>query len=351
MTDSQVQIGPKKLGAVEESDEDNVDEYLGYLTFSTTGEAEVPIEWMEEQFDTYDIPNSYLPKRPSNWSAYRRAMRNLVDPEHEHFETYNEEYGYTHNCKFRLEKSDQHGSNTFLMYVDTYWPEELIGEEQWKETKVGRFEFYNPDDDTPGGLMHYSNVDEGGAFYDEWEKMANRSRELMKRYKEYYIDSDLQKILRRLRDRTNAIEIRRAVYFIGAHHEDRVHSLSSLWQAMNEFKDDGEAMRIETTPVVNLESQRELVASRAREAVEEMVENIVDSIFEDWDEEETSDEIAREMMNELGDTLGESVAEYNQLLQTKMSVKNILKEQMEEMKDEEEEVVETVLDQQELGDM
>ena len=349
-SNSQVQVGPQKLGAVGDSDEDNVDEYIGYLTFSTTGEAEVPIEWMEEKFEQYGIPSTYLPKQPSNWSAYRRTMRNLIDPEHEYFEVYNDEYAYTHKCKFRLEKSDQHGSNTFLMYVDTYWPEELLGEEEWREQKVGRFDFHNPDD-TPGAILTSSNIDAGDMFYEQWKDMGGRARELFKRYKTHYIDSDLQKILQTLRTETNAIEIRRAVYFIGAHREDIVESLSQLWEELNQFKETGDAMRIETTPVVNLESQRELVAERARETVEGMIENIVDSIFEDWDEEETGDEIAREIMNELGDSLGDEISEYNQLLQTKMSVKQILKEQMEDMKEEEQDVVESVLEQQELDEV
>jgi hypothetical protein len=236
------------------------------------------------------------------------------------------------------------------MYVDTFWPEELVGEDDWREEKVGRFNYHDPEG---GGeaLLHISDLERGEEFYEEWKAMCDRARNLFRRYQTHHIDTDLQKIHQMFRAHTNAIEIRRSVYFIPNHYQDVIEGLSGLWDEMNRFKDGGEEMRIETTPVVNLESQRELVASRAREAVESIVENIVEEMFDGWDEEETSDEVARELLNELGDELGGSVSEYNSILQTKMSVKNILKEQMEEMKHEEQEVIETALEQERLGSL
>lgn len=347
---SQVSIGPKPIGAIEQSEDDNPDEFLGFLTFSTTGEVEVERGWLLSAFEEYDIPKRYLPRNPTNWMAYRRAIRNLIEPENKRFKQHNEQYDYDHECKFRVEKSEQHGSNVFLVYVDVFWPEELIGEDDWREQKVGRFNYHDPDDGE-GGLFHVSEVEQGEEFYEEWKAMCDRARNLFRRYQTHHIDSDLQKIHQTFRSHTNAIEIRRSVYFIPNHYQDTIEGLSRLWDEMDRFKDGGEDMRIETTPVVNLESQRKLVASRAREAVEAIVENIVEEMFDGWDEEETSDEVARELLNELGDELGDSVSEYNRLLATKMSVKNILKEQMEEMKEDEQEVIETALEQEQLDSL
>jgi len=347
MSNSQLNIGPKPIGAIEESDDDNPDEFLGFLTFSTTGDVEVSRDWLLDAFEEYGVSKRYLPRDPTNWMAYRRAIRNLVGPENKRFEVHNEQYGYTHECKFRLEKSEQHGSNVFLMYVDTFWPEELVGEDDWREQKVGRFNYHDPEEGE-GALLHISDLERGEEFYDEWASMCDRARNLFRRYQTHHIDADLQKMLQLFRSHTNAVEIRRSVYFIPNHYQEDIEGLSGMWNDMDGFKEGGEDMRIETTPVVNLESQRELVASRAREAVESIVENIVEEMFDGWDEEETSDEVARELLNELGDELGGSVSEYNRLLQTKMSVKNILKDQMEEMKEDEQEVIETALEQEEL---
>lgn len=356
MTDSSVSIGPQEIGAVSQSEDDKPDEFLGHLVFSTTGEAEVPRQWLLEQWDNYNLPQSILPKEPSRWSAYRRAMRNLIDVENRDFEHYNNEYGYTHQCKFRLEKDQAKGSNNFLLYVDTFWPEELIGEEggNWQETKVMRFDFHSPEDG-PGGLMTYEELGKEDAFYEEAYDMGGYARKLFKRYQSYHVEADLQKILQQMRNlRANAVAIRRSVYFFGAHHHNMVEGVAAVWEEMNQFKETGEDMRVDYTPVVNLESQRELIENRVRDELEGTVDDIVVQTLQEWedDAEETADEMARQLKNDLGNVgADETASEYNQILGIKLSIKDILKDKMNEFSDKQQDVVERVLEQKELGDM
>lgn len=351
MANSNVEIGAKPLGAVQKNEEDNVDEFLGFLVFSTTGEAEVPREWLLDQWEERELPERILSKKPSRWSAYRRAMRNLIGAENREFEMYNDVHGHTHECKYRLEKSEELGSNTFLLYVDTFWPEELIGEQggSWREKKIGRFDFHSPDDG-PGGLLPTAEVDKDDKFYECWEGMSKHGRTLFKRYQDTHIDSDLQKILRGMRaEISNAVPIRRSVYFFGNRHQDLIENVSEVWNLMNQYKEGGENMRVEYTPVVNLESQRELIASRAREMVEGMVDEIIDETLEEWEEqdEQTADKAAREIVNALSESEGVA-SEYNQLLSARLSIKDILKERQEELAEEQEDIIQRVLDQTNL---
>jgi hypothetical protein len=125
--ESQVKIGPKPIGTVQDDEEDDVDEVIGFLTFSTTGEALVPREWLLDQWENYNLPNYLLPSSISNWQAYRRMKNELLeDTEYSHYQVYNDEYDRHFNCKFELEKSDEMGSNTYIVYSKVFFPEEII---------------------------------------------------------------------------------------------------------------------------------------------------------------------------------------------------------------------------------
>jgi hypothetical protein len=234
-----------------------------------------------------------------------------------------------------------------------FYPEEISNEEggDWEDHRIGTFDYIS--NDGHGGVLTTGEIDKDNPHYEAWASVSTLARKLHQgKMQTHHNFSDLQKILNGFRSITNAVEIRRAVYFVGAHHDQLAEGLSAVWKKMNQFKEGGEKMRIETTPVVNLESQRELISEKAREMVRETIETLVDSVFDSWDEDETSDEIARELMNKLGEEeVMDGVNEYNQLLQMKMSVKNILKDQMEEMKEDEQDVIETVLEQKELDEV
>lgn len=353
MTNSQVQIGPKPIGSVQESDGDNVDEYLGYLTFSTTGEALVPREWLLEQWENERLPQNLFPKKPSDWSAYRRTMQVLLEEsDYSTYEIWDDEYGQNFQCRLSLDKSNDRGSNVFICYADVFFPEETIGEEggDWRDIRLGHFDFHS--EDGSGGIITTTEIDTDSKHYENWENICNSAREVFNKMKVHHNFADFQKILKEFRSRSNAVEIRRAVYFVGAHHQETVESLSRVWENMNQFKTGGEEMRIETTPVVNLESQRELIAEKASEQIREAVDDIINEVFDSWDEDESAEKISRRLMNELGDSeLDDATSEYNKLIGLKLSVKDILSEQLEDMNEEQEEVVEKILNQKSLSDV
>ena len=353
MTNNNVQVGAKELGGIQESDEDKVDEYLGYLTFSTTGEALVPREWLLNKWEEYGLPVDLKPKQPSNWSAYRRTMSNLLDDsEARHYSIYSDEYGRSFDCKFDMEKSDEMGSNVFIVYAKTFFPEEIIDEEggNWSTKRLGHFNFFRPEDDMPGQLITNTDIDKGDVHYEHFKSLMKEANNQFKTMKTHHNYADLQKVTEKFRSRSNAVPIRRAVYFVGAHHEDTVDALSKLWNDMNEYKEDGEVMRIETTPVINLESQREMIAERAESMVRDIVDDIVSETMEQFaDEDQTADETSREILDQLTETY-DIQAEYNNLLSMKLSVKDILKEKREQMKDEQEEIIDRVINQTTLDE-
>lgn len=351
---SNVSIGPKEIGAVQKSDEDDVDEFLGFLKFSTTGDAVVPREWLVEQWEKHELPMKLLPKEPSKWSAYRRAMREVLEDEDlKHYSVYSNEYNRRFDCKLEMEKSDDAESNNlFILYANVFFPEEIVGEDggDWRRTRLAYFDFLRPDDG-PEGMTYKAEIDDDNIHYDRWMKARARAQRLFGKYQTHHVESDLQTMLQKFRADVNAVEIRRAVYFVGNHYQDRIEGFSQVWRAMNQFKEDGEEMRIEKTPVLNLEEQRDLVASRVRETVEEMVGEIVSESIEEWEQEKdkTAEETASDIMEELKES-EDLAAEYNQLLRMELSVKNKLEDLMEELTEEQEDIVERVLNQQDLED-
>jgi hypothetical protein len=355
MTDSNVQIGPKPLGAVEQDEEDNASEFLGYLTFSTTGDVLVPREWLSEEWDRIGLPDYLFPSETTRWQAYRRTMRRLLDdPEQRVYDAHVDEYNQSFTNQFELEKSADMGSNVFILYAKTFYPEEVIGEEggDWRRQRIGYFDFLRPEDgEMPGQLIFNTDMDRQGVHYEQAKELRGYASNLFQQMQTHHNQSDLQKVIDTMRDRTNSVPIRRAVHFVGSHHSDVVEGLSELWGGINQFKEDGEPVRIETTPVVNLESQREMIADRVQEQVRDMVDNIVDETMEQFMEEAetTADETAREILNQLEESQNMSYT-YNELLNLRLSVKDILKEQQEEMSEEQEEIIEQVLEQTQLED-
>jgi len=354
MTDNNVSIGPRELGAVEETEEDSVNEYLGHLVFSTTGEALVPRTWLQEKWEEYGLPASLMPKQPSRWSAYRRAMNTLLDDSDvRNYRVYNDEYQRDFACQFNLEKSDEMGSNVFLLYTEVFYPEELIGEEggDWRRQRIGHFNFKSFEDDMPGQLVMNTDIEKESPHWEPAKTINERARELFKTHQTHNNHSDLQKIAQDFRSMTNAVAIRRAVHFVGNQHDDVVTGLAKVWEEMNQFKEDGEEMRIEKTPVINIESQRQMVSERVEEKVEKLVDNIVEETLDSFaqDDEQTAQETSQTILEQLSEAY-DIQANYNTLLSMRMSVEEILKEQREEMKDEQEEIINNVLKQSQLGD-
>lgn len=356
MTTGNVEIGTKEIGAVANED-DNPNEILGFFTFSTTGEVFVDREWLLDQWEEYNLPTSILPTETTNWQAYRRAVRWIQEQsEHVKYEVWNDHYEQNFDCELEISKSNEHGSNVFLVYARTFLPEEICGKDggDWTENRVGKMDFYRPEDtDFPGAMTTEIEVDEDNAHYEHLKSVFQQAREKEKQMRKTHNFNDLQSALEGYRDTiANAVEIRRSVYFIPAHHQETLEGLMNVWQGLNQFKEGGEAVRIDRTPVVDMAEQRELVASKVEEKLQSMVDSIVSEIITEFQEdaEKTADAAANEIMEELGDSEG-MAGSYNKLLGMKLSIKEILEERREEMKEESEQVIQNVLDQETFEDM
>lgn len=356
MTGNNVNIGTKEIGAIADED-DNPDEVIGFLSFSTTGEVLVPRDWLVEQWNEHNLPNRLLPSETTNWQAYRRAIQYMGEQtKHLEYSVYNDHYGQEFDCELDIRKSNELGSNVFLVYARTFFPEEIVGEPggDYNEQRVGMMDFYRPEDsDLPGGMKTTFEVEEDNAHYEHVNELFENAHRMEQKMRKTHNFNDLNGVLEQFRDvLADAVEIRRSVYFVPAHHEETLESLMDVWKRMNQFKDGGEAIRIDRTPVVDMKEQRELVASRVREKLEEMVDDIVSEIvseFEDNDEQ-TADEAANEIMEQLEGS--ESTAStYNQLLGLKLSIKDILEERRNELQEESEEVIENVLNQQTFDEL
>lgn len=353
---NKVEIGTREIGSLANED-DNPEEVIGFLTFSTTGELQVPRDWLLEQWNEHDLPNRILPTETSNWQAFRRTISHLQDQTGLlTYSVYNDHYDMEFDCELEINKSNELGSNVYLVYGKTFFPEEVCGEEggNWNSNRIGMFDFYRPDDsDAPGRMITRREIDEDNAHYEQLSKLFKRAREIEPERRRSHNFNDLQTILEKYRGAiTNSVEIRRSVYFTPAHHEDSLNALSNVWKKMNQFKDGGEAIRIEKTPVVDMQEQRELVATRVREKLEEMVNDIVTEVVSEFEDnaDTTADEAANEIMDELSE--GENTAStYNQLLGLRLSIKEILEERREEMKEESEEIIENIMNQQTFDEL
>lgn len=351
-TNNNVQVGTKELGAVADSEDDNPNEVIGFLKFSTTGEVLVPREWLQERWEESELPQNIFPTQTTNWQAFRRTISWLQDQtKFLEYKVYNDHYGQKFDCKLEIEKSNELGSNVYLVSGKTFFPEDICGKTggDWDENRIGMFDFHRPEDnDLPGRMITEREIDEDNGHYEQLTNLFDTARNKEKEMRQTHNFNDLQNILEGYRDIiTDAVEIRRSVYFVPAHHQETLDAIMGIWGEMNRFKEGGEEMRIDKTPVVDMKEQRELVASRVREKLQGMVDDIVSEIiteFEDNDEQ-TADAAANEIMNQLEDSENFS-STYNQLLGMRLSIKEILEERRTELQEESEEVIDNVLNQQ-----
>lgn len=351
--DSDVSIGPKPIGGVIESDEDEPTEYLGHIVSFTTGELQVDREWLVERWHSLDLPKGLMPKKVSEWRAYRRAINAIEDWEGASFSTYSDEYDHSFAHTLELEKSnDFESNNVYILYAKTFWPERIIGEENgdWKHKRLGYFDFRHGEDDAPGGIVPNMEIEKDDAFFDRWMKTYKQLKEYYRNMQESNNGQDMRSVVSDfVNDYANTVQIRRAVYFVPANRSGEVQSLSKIWKDMNQFKARGEKCEVASIPVINTKNQREMIEERAKEMMNESVDDIISTAFERFDVEDEADVIASEIMDSMGE-LESFGAQYNQLLQAKMSVKDILKERMGEVTEEKEKVLQKAIDQKSLED-
>jgi len=352
-----VSIGPTDIGALaSENEEDNPDEYIGFLTFSTTGEVLVPRPWLIQQWEEHGLDQSLLPRKPTKWMSYRRTVNGKLKDENDirTYQARDEEYGETLNWRLDIDKSGDEGSNVFIVTANKFIPERLCGKEggDWDNERIGHFDFWRSEDGESEGMIHESEIEKDSVHYNHLANLFEKAREIMKIMQDHHIFNDINSILETYRSHVQAVEIRRSVYFVGAHEEQTINSLSSIWRSMNQFKEDGEKVRIDKTPVVNMSDQRELIAEKVRDKVQSIIDDIVGKIISEFEEsdDETADEAANKLMSQLEESKDIS-STYNQLLDMKLSIKEVLEEERKELSDEADEVVENVLNQQTFDDV
>jgi len=353
--DSDVSIGAKPIGGVIDEDEE-VEEFLGHMMMSTTGEVIVPREWLVEQFHSHNIPGKLLPTETTPWQAYRRAKNELLEGwDGAHYSVYNEEYDRRFDVELRLKKSNSEeidSSNVYVLYADVFMPEDVIGIEEgdWRQNRLGFFDFHDDKETEHFGVVPHMEIEKDSVHHSKWVDVYQRFNNLLHKHKECNNGQDLTGVLSDFRNNeTNAVSIRRAVDFIPARDSNTVEGLAAIWSDLNKYKDRGEKCEIATIPVINTESQRELIQDRAEDMMETTVGDVVEQAFERFDMEEQSKEIASTILEEMQDM--ESFAmEYNALLDAKMSIESVLEDYMEDMSGEKEKVLERTLEQSSLED-
>jgi len=355
MSQSNIEIGSREIGALA-SDDDNPDKYIGHLVFSTTGMVHVARKWLEEQWGSHNLPEELFPREISNWSAYRRAINQIQeDEELLNYTVYNDAYEQAFNCHFEIEKSGEEGTNVYIVYARTFLPEEVNGQKggNWSEQRVGYFDFYKgEDDDLPGALVTFAEIDDENIHHSHLMDLFDSAREKEEKMRTHHNYNDLQGILDEFRTKAQAVEIRRSVYFFPAHAEEELEGMAEIWDGLNAWKENGELVRIEKTPVVDMAEQRKIVATRVREKVEQAVGDITGEIIEEFreTEEQTADEAARKLMNQLNES-EEMAGTYNQLLGIRLSIQDILDERREDLEDEADEIIENVINQQTFNEV
>jgi len=349
-----VKAGTVELGAISE-DDDNPQEAIGFITFSTTGELFVKREWLKEQWDTHNLPSSLLPKQTSNWQAYRRAINYIQNKsENLSYKVEVEDYNQEFDCSIEIEKNKEKGTNVFLIYAEIFFPEEVIGIEDGnkKTERIGKFDFYRPEENIPGGMLTEKQISDDSPHYKNLQKLFKEAKEAEKKMRKTHNFNDLNNILETFRNENDAVEIRRSVYFLPAMCKGTLNSLMDVWRKMDKFKEEGEHVRIDKTPVVDMREQRELVKDRVQEKLEVAVNSVVGEVLEEFEDatDKTAEDAATDILEQLSNE--KSIEKtYNQILGVELSIKDILKEEQKELQEESEEIIENVIKQQTFDEL
>lgn len=356
-SDAQVpgQFGPQPIGAV--TDEDDVEEILGHIMMSTTGDVVVPREWLRERFQSEPgLTLNLMPSPTTQWGAYRRAMRRLIDDEWDEKEIPVETGGInqSYQTKFTIENPDDAGVNVFNVMANVYFPESEVGVEggKWNQVDLGHFNFDGEKDSEKMTFHTRVDEDEQPILHNQWMKLVGRAKGLWRKMNKSHLGEDLRNVLKRLvRRETNSVAFRNAVYFIPARHSETLEALHDVWEDLNDFKSSGQRCRIITTPVVNTEQQRQQVRELAEEKLEGMIDDAIDDAIDRLEEyeDESAESVAEHILDEIGDATGFQ-NEYNQLLKLRLSVERVLEDHYESLEGEKQEIVQSVMEQQQLGD-
>lgn len=330
--DSNVEIEGENLAGFVGEDVDLEEiEVLGFATVSTIGGEDsmmVPREWLIPRMEELGLPEFMQPNEPRPSSAFKRAMkpRLMFDSP--------EKVINDHRVKFDLNKGE---NNTVHVMADVYISSEQIAQQEeipeeeaegeWRTVTLGLVKY------SEGHMMTVDKIEEEHPLFDEWESLKQKAHELFEDLQVSHVGYDFQVITYHLRKHwTDSVPLRDggAVAFIPNTPEvaNALQGLNTLFEEIDQkYKTSGKHIEMNTIPMLNTDSQRQLVERRAREQVEEMAGKMVDAARESVREDMPIEEIAEEISGELADVEDFS-DRYNSLLDAELSAQRLIEEWM-----------------------
>jgi hypothetical protein len=343
--ESNIEVQGEELEGFIGEDEDLDElEVLGFATMSTVGELTVPRDWLIPRMEELGLPEFMFPNEPSPSSAYKRAMK-----EYRLFDT-GERVVNGHRVQHEVNSGE---GNTFHILSNVYVPARQVAEEndvditeteegevvraedgeavdgEWRQVQVGMTKY------DEGQMITIDSIDEEHPLYEEWSRLKAKALGLFEELQESHVGYDFQVITYHLRKHwTNSVPLRDggAVAFIPAtpRVSEVLENLHVLFRELNqEHKHQGRKIEMNTIPVLDTQSQRQMVESRAEEQVEEVAADLVDEARDSIREDLPVEEIAEEIQSELSSA--ESFAEqYNELLDAELSARRLVDDWMED---------------------
>jgi hypothetical protein len=340
--DSNIEMETKSLATLGGVDGETAEEVqvLGYATISTIGDAEIPRDWLVQRADELGLPEYLMPGEPRPSSAYKRAVRRLLDG------GMSRQYVDGREVNLELRNPDHADPNVRIVEAAVHFAEDETGTEggEYSHHQLGILDY---DVDTQD-FRAVKKLDSDAQAHDKllplWKQVTNRMNDLFDRMQTHNLGEDIRdKTLYRLRTRyTNTTVSLRdggGVYFFPVEMADIVESLATLLKEVNrEFKKGGRTMGLQTMPVFDQDSQREWIESRVEQELEQTVDSVIDAAFEELEEGETASDIVQVAVEELGDAF-ETAEQYNQLLEAELSIESFVRERMDSVKEQQKEEI------------
>lgn len=326
---SNVQVNSVPLDAVSDAGEDA--EVLGFAVMSTTGEVVVPRDWLEEQWDEYDLPEEIMPSETWNSSAYKRAMFHLLDQGND--EKFIDTSAGRQKVTFDTKDG---GSNQKHVLANVWFDDDHPNADQldieaggeWRQTTLGVTDYSAEEQD----VRITQRIDDEHPLADVWQDLVARIRELFETHKVSHNGDDMRDVLYDFtRYYSDSIPLRDggAVYFVPSNEKDTIEALAEIWDKMDdEFKLRGRETEIQTIPVVSDTERKELVEKRAAKVVREEIDRVLEDAFdnlEDPDDETPEEEIVGTIEEALSDH-SQTADVYNALVDARIDIREVLQD-------------------------
>ena len=342
--DSNITLEGQPLKSLMGEEIEEVD-ILGYAVMYTAGadwNVLVPRDWLVARCEELGIDEMVIPTQPSPSSAYKRAIKRLVEDELDDAKSIliprlDTNVRERHTVNLSIRKGDS--VNVRHLYAEVFYDEKETGEEggRWDDVHLGFFDY-----DSEGQNV-YAFIDQDLQAGSELAKLWTQYSSLVHQYSEemqhIHIGLDIRLMMyQTTKDHTRSVVSLRdggGVYFFPAGMTDFVDSMSQLYAEINDqFKDAGGTMAVRTLPVLDSESEREWIEERVRKSLEESVEKVIDKASEQYADGKAHSDVLSMVRQNLGDH-AETAEMYNALLETELSIDEMVTNVDAEMDDDE----------------